>query len=188
MQQLPESFLFMKVGNHADEEWEAILERKQREIRDAGQSFWGYGGTACHPTNQVQPFARLTVRQRGGVFLVMEHIDSRAAPEILPATEFSADGVNWQPIPAGINVTGSRYALVLDEILPGRLDLPLNQYEVGVGPSAGTPAEKYLQGRIDKGCFVKSKESRSHNVANGKMIRKVGFTAKLVEPYAVYVR
>ena len=37
----------------------------------------------------------------------------------------------------------------------GDLDLHLNQYEVGIGPSQGKIAEKYLTGRTDKGCLIK---------------------------------
>jgi hypothetical protein len=83
----------------------------------------------------VQPFARLSVREQGKVLLVMEYIDSKAKPEILPAKQYSRDGIHWEPIPRGVKVTGSRFALVLDEILPGDLDIQLASYEVGIGPS-----------------------------------------------------
>ena len=123
--QLPEAFIFMRVGNHAGESFESILERKQREFEDAGKIFWGYGGTTLHPLRHVQPFARLWIPQQGSVRIVMEPIDSKADPDILPANEYSAAGVNWEPIPSGIEVTGSRYAIVLDEIMPGQLNLNL---------------------------------------------------------------
>ena len=188
MQEFPDRFLFMKVGDHAAEPWEAILERKRREIQDAGFSLWGYGGAACHPIQQVQPFARLSVREQGAVLLVMEYIDSKAKPEILPAKQFSRDGIHWEPIPPGVRVTGSRYALVLDEILPGDLDIQLASYEVGIGPSVGKPAEEYLQARVDKGCFVKSQKPRSPDLPREKLVRKISYVAKLKEPYAVLLR
>ena len=49
-------FIFMKVGVHAQETLTDIIARKQRELKDAGVSFWGYGGNTCHPTTKVQPF------------------------------------------------------------------------------------------------------------------------------------
>src|SRR5438034_11140870 len=107
---VPSSFVFMKIGNHAGETFEEILVRKQREIELAGRSFWGYGGRTCHPVTQVQPFARGVARERGPVYLLMEYIDSKAEPDIVQPTEYSADSVRWQPIPDGINVIGSRYA------------------------------------------------------------------------------
>ncbi len=122
------------------------------------------------------------------VVLVMEYIRSDADPDIVPATLYSKDGVVWDPIPEGIKVTGSRYALVLDEIQPGDLDISLNMFEVAVGPGAGKPAEAYLQGWTDKACFVKSREPRVVDAPPEKLIRKANFVAKLKDPYAVVLR
>src|SRR6266446_5833653 len=151
----PSNFIFMKVGNHAGETWEEILERKQKEIENAGRSFWGYGGTSCHPLTQVQPFARSIARKQAPIYLLMEFIDSKAAPDIVQPTEFSADSVHWEPIPDGINVIGSRYALVLDEIRPGELEIPFQEFAVAVGKSRGKIASDYIAGRIDKACLMR---------------------------------
>ncbi len=183
----PEKFLFMKVGSHAGETWEQILERKRREYDQTGRIFWGYGGNTCHPLNMVQPFARLAVKEHGRILLVMEPIDSRAEPDIVPAKEYSQDGVNWNLIPQGIQVIGSRYALVLDEIKPGDLEITLTEFEVALGPSTGKAAEAYLQGHIDKGCFTKSAQSRAE-AAQKRVVRKIGYTAQLKEPFAVLLR
>jgi hypothetical protein len=187
MNKPPDKFLLMKVGNHAGETWDQILERKRREFEKTGRTFWGYGGNTCHPISIVQPFARLAVKEQGGILLVMEPIDSRAEPDIVPAREFSRDGVTWEPIPAGIQVTGSRYALILDEIRPGDLEVTLAEYEVAVGPSAGKAAELYLQGHIDKGCFIKSAQSRMDPTQN-QPVRKIGYVAPMKEPFAVLLR
>ena len=188
MERLPDRFLFMKVGNHAGETWEKILERKRREFDRSGRTFWGYGGNACHPISQVQPFSRLAVREQGGIYIVMEQIDSRADPDLVPAREYSQDGISWEPIPEGIEVTGSRYALVLDEIKPGDLSLELNSYEVGIGPSSGKAAEQYLQGRTDKACFTLSKAPRTAEVPAPKLVRKISYYAQVKEPFAVLLR
>ncbi len=188
MSQLPEKFLFMKVGNHAGETWEQILERKRREFDRTGKIFWGYGGNTCHPINVVQPFSRLVVKEHGGIMLIMEPIDSRADPDIVPAKEFSPDGANWEPIPEGIQVTGSRFALVLDEIKPGDLELSLNEFEVAIGPSAGKAAEQYLVGHVDKGCFVKSQQPRTLAENQRRPTRRIGYMAQMKEPYAVLLR
>jgi hypothetical protein len=186
--ELPSKFIFMKVGDHAAESWEKILERKRKEYVDAGRIFWGYGGNACHPLSQVQPFAKLVLKEIDNIVLVMEYIRSDADPDVVPATQYSRDGVTWEPIPAGIKVTGSRYALVLDEIQPGDLEVNLTKYEVAVGPSAGKPAEFYLQGRTDKACFVKSREDRKVETPSEKHTRKANFFARLKDPYAVLLR
>lgn len=184
--QRPEAFIFMKVGNHAGETFEQILERKRRELSEAGRIFWGYGGFTCHPIHHVQPFCRIHLSKVNGIYLFMESIDSRAKPELAQATEFSEDGIGWQPLPEGVTVKGSRYALVLDEIRAGDLDLRLNEYIVGVGKSRGKPAPDYLRGHIDKGCFEKSPGAE---VPNAGVTRKhISYIARLKEPFAVLLR
>ena len=185
--QSPQAFIFMRVGKHAGEDFDSILERKRQELRDAGMIFWGYGGTTLHPIKRVQPFAKVCIDLDGQVQILMQPIDSKANPAILPATEFSVDGINWDPIPDGIEVTGSRYALVLDEIKPGDLDLDLRDFVVGSGPSQGQNAAQYLRGRVDKGCFVGAGSSNKEPNA-GKALVPIRFQAQLREPYAVMLR
>lgn len=185
--QLPQAFIFMRVGNHAGESFDSILERKRREFEESGKIFWGYGGTTLHPIQHVQPFAKLRVQEGGSVNIVMEQIDSKADPDILPASEFSVDGVKWEPIPTGICVTGSRYAIVLDEIRPGELDLDLGKYQVGIGPSRGRNAAAYVRGRVDKGCFTTADPTDGEPVVSERLV-KVHFQARLLEPYAVMLR
>lgn len=189
MDKIPSHFIFMKVGSHAGEDWESILKRKQKEILDAGMSFWGYGGTTCHPFNHVQPFAKLSLKEENGIFLIMEPIVSNADPDIFPAKLYSGDGISWHPIPQGIVVTGSRYALVLGEITPADFEIDLREFEVGIGPSRGRPAEQYLRGRTDKGCFQRKISAEPElSLKSDKSIRKIGYEAKLVDPYAVILR
>ncbi len=185
--QMPEAFVFMRVGNHAGEDFESILERKHREYEEAGMIFWGYGGTTLHPIRHVQPFAKMWVAEGESIGIVMQTIDSKADPDVLPANEYSADGVNWEPIPQGIEVTGSRFAIVLDETTPGQLDLNLADFEVGIGPSRGRNASKYLRGRVDKGCFV-STGSKDRDPDIQQKIVPIGFQARLLDPYAVMLR
>lgn len=42
--------LYMKVGMHAGESLEDILERKQAEVDRVGFAMWGYGGPTCPPS------------------------------------------------------------------------------------------------------------------------------------------
>lgn len=182
---IPEAFIFMKVGNHAGENFEQILERKNNEFKRTGRIFWGYGGKSCHPLTQVQPFAKIQVKKYGNICLMMEMIDSHADPEIVPAKEYSDDGVTWKEIPDGIEVIGSRYALILNEIKPGDLDIAIDNYVVGIGPSRGKIASEYIQGRIDKACL-----SFKVGKKNKKVVEKrhFSYSSKLIEPYAVMLR
>lgn len=183
----PQAFIFMRVGSHAGESFEDILERKQRELREAGMIFWGYGGPTLHPIRQVQPFAKLWVQREGSVQILMQPIDSRADPDILPANEFSVDGIKWEPLPSGVVVTGSRYAVVLDEIKPGQLDLDLAEFEVGIGPSRGRNAALYMRGRVDKGCLVATQSATGDGDVHQGPIT-IGFQARVLDPYAVMLR
>jgi len=175
----------MKVGQHAGENFEDILQRKKEEYEAAGMIFWGYGGTTLHPTKTVQPFMR-TYEKKNGIFLMMQIVKSNADPDIIPAKEYSSNGVDWEPIPDGINVYGSRYALVLDNIEPGELDLKISHYKVGYGLSEGKLAHEYLKGRVDKGCF--SKAEKPLYEPDAKDVKKISYQAKIKNPYAVFLR
>ena len=53
----PENVVLMKGGPHAGSGWRDIVDWKIGDLQAAGVTFWGYGGSVCHPTRQVQPFA-----------------------------------------------------------------------------------------------------------------------------------
>lgn len=177
--------LFMKIGVHAQEPIEVILERKREELRRAGVSFWGYGGATCHPFKMVQPFAREVESTGHDVYLVMHKMDSRHFAEPKPATQYSDDGMKWKDIPNGVRVLGSRYALVLSDLDDVNSELDLGGVEVAVGPSRGRRGADYIKGQVDKGCFRLSDSPEGARTASTKHIDLV---AKLREPFAVIVR
>ena len=121
--------LFMKIGIHAKEPLESIIERKLKEIDDTGMAFWGYGGNTCHPTNMVQPFAKGTVASGSPIHLVMQKMQSNHWSEGR-SDEFSVDGQNWELVPDGIEVRGSRYALVIEDLKEADLSLSLARTKV----------------------------------------------------------
>lgn len=177
--------IFMKVGVHAGETFESILERKRREYEVTGRTFWGYGGGTMHPLTRVQPFVHMHVTHGQRISIVMEEINSHHAPTEVFAKHFSSDGVTWERIPDGVKVTGSRYALVLDEIKAGDLELNLNEYVVGTGPSAGKEAAAYVRGRVDKGCLSRA---TSNQAAGEPKLVHVKHAAHLLAPYAVLLK
>jgi hypothetical protein len=177
--------LFMKVGLHAGEKFEQILERKKREYKKEGMIFWGYGGGTCHPTHVIQPFARMKIEEGNNICIIMEEIESHHPPTKIVAKEYSEDGIRWLPIPPGIEVRGSRYAVVLDELQDGDLDIDLSEYSIAAGPSIGKVASEYIGGRVDKACITRI-EQRSAILS--PKIKKIRHIAKIKAPYAVFTR
>ena len=181
------SLLFMKVGDHAGETWEQILDRKRRELDAAGKIFWGYGGSACHPLTQVQPFVKAEIESGRPPSLLMQSIRSIHDHDIYPAVEYSIDGVEWEQIPDGVRVTGSRYAMILGEINEGDFMIDPRRFAVGIGPSRGKRADKYLSGRTDKACLIPATPS-VELPPDPESAKKIDFFGRLVAPYAVLLR
>lgn len=179
-----DSFLYMKVGVHANESLEEIIARKRKEIADAGVSFWGYGGSSCHPYNAVQPFVKEQTAKGTKVRLLMQEITSRHYAEGL-AKEFSPDGKNYYPVPKGVNVLGSRYALVVTTLDPIDEVLSLSDTIVGIGNKEGLSGDQYIRGHVDKACLVYSPGS---GLAEHKAEIALCLSAELAEPYAVVLR
>jgi len=117
----------------------------------------------------------------------MEKINSKADPDIVPATLYSVDGISYRPIPEGICVTGSRYAIVLDEIIPEEFEIPFSAYEVACGMSRGKLANNYIKGRVDKACLDVNMNRLIDAEVDGQL-KTVSFIAKMKEPFAVFVK
>ena len=178
--------LYMKVGRHADEPLEQILERKRREIAEAGFSLWGYGGNTCHPLTMVQPFARSCENAGGRIYLCMHRMQSNHFGVTERAHEYSTDGQSWHAVHPAIHVTGSRYALAIRDLREEEFRLPLSRTRVAVGNSTGVVGAKYISGRVDKACL-----EILDPVADDSDVREpeiIGLVAELVAPYAVFVR
>lgn len=177
--------LYMKVGTHAQENLADIILRKQEEIDATGFAMWGYGGNTCHPATMVQPFARTSFEAGKPVILAMQPMKSNHFADPVRAEEYSENGSLWRPIPQPINVLGSRYALCISglEEVEDRLDL--SGTRVALGNSRGRPGDTYVRGRVDKACLEIAEDDAPldhHTVVS------IGLIAKLVEPYAVFLR
>jgi hypothetical protein len=176
----------MKVGTHANEPLDKIIARKTKEIEAEGVAFWGYGGSTCHPVTVVQPFAKPFVEKGETIYLCMQPMDSKHFAPSVRAEEFSVDGISWKPIPAGINVTGSRYAVVIKDLRLENFELPLGRTRVTLGNNMGAAGSKYISGRVDKACLeiVDSAPGAESETES----RHIGLVAEIVKPYAVFVR
>lgn len=178
--------LFMKIGTHASESLTDIIARKTAEITNTGFGMWGYGGNTCHPTSMVQPFAKTFAERGQPIHLVMEQMQSNHFGQGV-ASEYSVDGTNWQEIPKTIEVRGSKYALVIDDLHEEKLTLPLDQTRVPVGPSLGRLGSRYIKGRVDKACLEVTEAPELSNEEERRII-DIGLVAHLKNPYAVFLR
>ncbi|KIU26005.1 hypothetical protein SR41_16635 [Sphingomonas melonis] len=190
-----EGIVFMRVGTHAGEALDDIVDRKLKEIRDVGHAFWGYGGSSCHPRSIVQPYAEDAARAGGGVRLCMEEVPAERETywaDDDPAREWSIDGINFRPMPAGIRVTGSRYAFVVTGLRRERLPLPLSQVRVAAGPNRGRIGADYVDdvgGRVDKAVLqVARAPERSEDADGPGRVVMIDLVADLHRPYAVFLR
>jgi hypothetical protein len=180
--------LFMKVGTHAQESLTEIIARKSKEIEETGYAMWGYGGNTCHPRTMVQPFAEAFAARNSPIYLCMHEMTSRHFAEPLRADEFSVDGTEWQPIPDTINVVGSRFALVLEDLRREELVLPLAKAQVAIGLCKGRPAGRYIQGQVDKACLEVLDAPRPGLTPEDVREIPIKLVAKLKAPYAVFLR
>ncbi len=183
-----DGILYMKVGTHAQESLDDIFVRKSREIDEAGLAFWGYGGNTCHPQRMVQPFARRYEQKGGVIYLCMQPMDSRHFAAQIAADEYSVNGIDWQPVPKGVRVLGSRYALLIKNLRRQEFELPLDQTRVAIGNSMGVIGSKYIAGRVDKACLEIVGDNADAAQTPASSAVQIGLVAELVDPYAVYVR
>lgn len=180
-----EAFLYMKVGVHAKEPLEEILVRKRKEIEKAGVAFWGYGGNTCHPVTAVRPFVSTMLGNgAASIRLLMEEINSNHFADQVRAEKYSINGVDWIEVPKGVNVLGSRYALVLKTLDTIDMTLSLAQTQVGVGRLSGSLGSNYVRGRVDKACLV----YQQGLAADSEFDVRLSLAAELTDPYAVLLK
>ena len=180
--------LYMKVGTHAQESLADIIARKTKEIELTGYAMWGYGGNTCHPTSMVQPFAAAWEGQNSPIYLCMQEMNSRHDAEKLRATQYSVDGIEWETIPDTINVLGSRFALMIEDLHPEELILPLGRAQVAVGLSKGRAATRYIKGQVDKACLEVLSSPLPDLTPGETRDVQINLVAKLKSPYAVFLR
>lgn len=178
------SIIFMKVGYHSDENLEEIIERKKREEKVNEFLFWGYGGTLCHPVSQVRPFIRENLSKGLKTMLFMSFTPSKYISQPKLAQEYSLNRKIWHPIPSGVSIRGSRYAIICKNLEKFDTLINLNMYNVAIGINKGRPLGEVIKYRVDKACgFIDQKYNR-YKEKNIKIL----YIAEIVEPFAVLLR
>jgi hypothetical protein len=181
-----QGIIYMKVGVHAQETLEDIIERKKREINEEGFALWGYGGNTCYPST-VRDFAIDMQAQQQTIYLCMQEMNSKHSEEPIRADLYSSDGVNYQPIPPAINVLGSRFALAIKNLHAETFDLSLSKCQVALGPSKGRLGRDYIQRRVDKACFTIAGDQIPEPPENQRIV-PISLVAELCDPFAVFLK
>ncbi|MCM1175854.1 MAG: hypothetical protein NC341_12495 [Blautia sp.] len=173
----------MKYGVHASESVDDIVARKMKEVEQCGKMFWGYGGVVCHPSTQVQPFISNNILNGEKTYLLLAATPSKLFNEPVIMTEYSLDRKIWNKMPAGIKVSGSKYAIVCKSLEHCELEINLDDYVVPLGDSKGVPVSEYMRGRVDKACGL-----LSLNHEGTHSLLKVSLCAEIDYPGAVFCR
>lgn len=150
------NIVFMKYGTHAGTLPETIISNKINEVSLLGHTFWGYGGTTCHPINQLKPFLSANNSCGEKTHLLLSRINSVWAGSISRAMFYSHDQMEWIPIPEDNVVTGSKFALICTSFESCDFELDLANYQVPIGKSKGQLLSNYICGHTTKGCGVLS--------------------------------
>ncbi|HEX8265125.1 MAG TPA: hypothetical protein VF596_06835 [Pyrinomonadaceae bacterium] len=179
------NIVLMKYGVHAGQTVEEIIKRKRKEYIDCGKLFWGYGGSVCHPTTQIQPFLHEAISRGETVYLLMSRTKSALNNIPKVAAHFSDDAILWEDIPPQISVYGSKYAVVCDELKDCNFQLNLSDYSVAVGKQKGKNLADYLKGRVDKACGTINLKKSNHQETN---FLEITLIAKIIKPFAVFVK
>ena len=174
--------MLMKFGTHGNASPHQIILDKTSDLLASGVFFWGYGGSTCHPENQVQPFLNQVAKNGENVYLVLSPIASVWDGNASQRSLFSRNFEDWIRLPDGVTVSGSKYAVICDEITICEEVIDLSNYEVSVGPHAGRPVSSYLRGRNTKACASRSKNAP---VSANKFLRVQAF-CRIVD--AVYLK
>lgn len=176
--------IYMKIGYHTNEEIDEIVKRKLKEERDVGYFFWGYGGSFCHPLNQIKPFIEKCLAIGIKPKLLMSFTPSKYISTPNFAKEYSTDKKDWRPLPEKVSIKGSKYAIVCKNLKKVNVEIDLNSYMVGVGNKKGTPLGEYIRYRVDKACAFLNDSKKKLPEKTVKIV----YVADIINPWAVFVR
>ena len=102
---LAEYLIVSSAGQHAQEDWHSIIERKRRDIANAGHTIWLTNSLATR-VEIVQQFCN-DHDVRDVLFVAKEQKGSQKGPPTNdPAKFYSADQKTWSPIKVLSPVTG----------------------------------------------------------------------------------
>ena len=146
------NIVFMKYGTHANESPSRIIKNKINEVDLYGHTFWGYGGTSCHPLNQVQPFIKMNFERGEKTFLLLSRIKTVWNGSSTNASFYSYNKMDWLPLPKEHIIKGSKFAIMCSSFEECNFTIDLSSYHVPIGNAKGRLLSNYIFGMNTKGC------------------------------------
>lgn len=176
---MPSFAIVMKVGPHSGMTLAEILETKHEEETVHGVHYWGYSGTACHPSRVIEFIRYVRAFQSMPPVLMLLETSSKYSSRIGKARSYSVHGGESHGLEEPIQLQGAQYAFVCVNLQRRDLEFSLDSYSVVGGKNDGVPLGEHLRSRVSK-AFVRRKyvQSTSHVV-------RLAYTAELVEPYVI---
>jgi len=175
------------MGEHAGEGVDSIFERKTADIDAVGRTFWVARSSKARPV-QIQD---LCASQRGYVIFVEPATPGGAKPTITSdaASEYSGNRTKWLPLPQGIGpVTGkmddAATAFVFDQLTTDSTRA-IDLWQYADGSDVDGPV-RFILG-CSTVCAVR-KDMTAHPRRMKSRYRAIVAVARLVEPYAVWLR
>ncbi len=179
------------IGPHADESEEEILERKRKEIKEIGNSFWLHKSYNAKP-DIVQNLCKEALKERNAPICIFIQASSKKGAQATKQgdrmREFSVDRKQWKRIPAGILVTGSpknAFIMIFNklDLIKEKKCLDLWNYSLFGFPGK---AIKIALGASTICCLKESSKDDPNKMKSN--LRKVVAIGKLAYPFAAWVR
>ncbi len=180
----PKAIVFMKIGYHCDESLEEIIKRKKEEENKTGKIFWGYGGSFLHPLTQLKPFIQKALQRKLNPVLLLSLTPSKYIAQPKLAKEYSPDRKIWFPLPKGVLVKGSKFAIICRNLKKVNVKINLNVYEVAIGKNKGRPLGEVIKARVDKACGFLNPRYAHYK----RREVKISYIAEIIRPYAVFLK
>jgi hypothetical protein len=180
-----------EIGPHAGESEEEILNRKGKEIKDIGKSFWLHKSYSAKP-NIVQNLCENALKERNIPVCIFIQASSkngaRPTKKDDKMKEFSLDQKYWEKIPLGIKVTGlskNAFIMIFKKLNIIKKEQYLNLWDYSLFESSGKAV------RMGRGastvCCVKESSNDDPNKMKSNP-RKIVAIGEFFYPFTAWVR
>lgn len=178
----------MKAGPYCGYSLDEIIKIKQKEEKEIGKFFWGYGGVFCRP-NILQTFISKAQSENEKVWVLFSETKSSYTTTTQDRfTEFSKDSNTWERLSDKVllvgNIQKKHFAITANNLVKNEFDLNIANYATmtGIFPNTNKYLDTYFRYRVDKACGyylpgINSNEREVH----------VNYIAELVEPFSTYI-